>query len=369
MIGIRIAEKRKAKKLTQSALANAVGVTTAFISQIESGSRKPSYGLILKISHQLDVPLEVVLSGDVKAGDDPSNKLISTAVSYLDNDKKKKIIEYIYQLSGTKLYSDFPFFTSPAEYAKFVIDLCKVCEVPVDVFQIAEKLGAQIIYSDIGDKEGLLYKNSESPLIILNIKSDYHERNKFTVALLLGHLVIPWHLKQTFSRLKDKKSLDHEDLLEIEARQFAGELMLPGAIVKRDFKKVTPSIEIFEKFAYEKYKCSMTSLAHKYSEYYGAKAIYLTSEKVLITRSYAASFPFKLVGRIMPGSFANDLINNPPIAKETRCGFVKGHIWFEDISPSVEVYEESMLDPKFGVTVTLIQLKKPVKALDIHVNQ
>lgn len=358
MIGKRIAEKRKAANLTQTVLADAVGVTTAFISQIESGNRKPSFGLILKISHHLDVPLDHILSGDLKVGDDPSNKLISSALSYLDNDKKKKIIEYIYQLSGTKFYNDFPFFSSSAEYAKYVMDLYKVNDFPVDVFQIAEKLGVEIISADMTDVEGKLYKNQECPLIILNNKSDYHERNKFTVAILLGHLVMPWHLKQTYCRLKDKKSLDHDDPLEIEARQFAGELMLPGAIVKKDFKKIAPSIEIFEKFAHEKYKCSMTVLAHKYSEYYGAKAIYLTSDKFSITRSYGAAFPFKLVEQVSPGSFAHDFINNPPEAKETRCGFVKGDIWFDDISPTTEVHEESMLDPKFGITVTIIQLKK-----------
>lgn len=359
MIGIRIAEKRKAKKLTQAVLAGSVGVTTAFISQIESGGRKPSYGLLLKISHQLDVTLEHILSGDITAGEDPSNKLISSVIPQLDNAQKKKIIEYIYQLAGTKFYNDFPLFTSPTEYAKFVIDLYKVSEVPVDVFQIAEKLGTQIIYADIGNKEGMLYKTPESPLIILSSKNDHHERNKFTVAILLGHLVMPWHLKQTFTRLKDKKSLDHEDQLEIEARQFAGELMLPGAIVKRDFKKISPSIEIFENIAREKYKCSMTALAHKYSDYYGAKAVYLTSDNSSITRAYAASFAFKLKEQVMPGSFAYDFISNPPSVKETRCGYVKGDIWFEDISHGIDVYEESMLDPKYGITVTLIQLKKP----------
>jgi len=362
MIGKRIAKKRKEKNLTQSVLADAVGVTTAFISQIESGSRKPSYGLIFKISHQLDVPLEYILSGDVKVGDDPSNKLISSAVAVLDHDKKKKILEYIYQLTGTKFYNEFPFFTSPTEYAKFVMDFYKVTDFPVDVFKIAEKLGVEIVNADITGAEGILYKNQERPLLLLNNKSDYPERIKFTVSILLGHLVMPWHLKQTYCRLKDKKSLDHEDQFEIEARQFAGELILPGSIVKKDFKKISPSIETFEKLAREKYMCSMTALAHKYSDSYGAKAVYLTSDKASFTRTYAASFPFKLVGQVMPGSFAHDFVIHPPKAKETRCGFVKGSIWFEDISPNTEVYEESMLDPKFGITVTLIQLKKPAQA-------
>jgi len=359
MIGKRIAEKRKSKNITQSALAEAVGVTTAFISQIENGNRNPSYGLMLKISHQLDVPVEHILSGDLKVGDDPSSKLISSAITFLDNDKKKKIIEYIYQLSGTKFYNEFPFFTAPAEYAKFTMELYNVDEFPVDVFKIAEKLGVDIISADIQGVDGVLYKNQERPLIILNNECDYHERNKFTVAILLGHLVMPWHLKQIYSRSKDKKSLDHEDQLDIEARQFAGELMLPGSIIKRDFKKISPTIELFENYAREKYKCSMTALAHKYSDFYGAKAVYLTCDGFSITRSYATAFPFKLVGQVLPGSFAHDLVDNPPSSKETRKGLVKGNIWFEDISPNVEVYEESMIDPKFGITVTLLQLKKP----------
>jgi transcriptional regulator with XRE-family HTH domain/Zn-dependent peptidase ImmA (M78 family) len=359
MIGKRVAEKRKERKLTQSVLADAVGVTTAFISQIESGDRKPSYGLIIKICHQLDVPLEFILSGNTKTGGDPTSKLLTSVLPHLDDVAKKRVIEYIFQLLGVKHFNEFPFFNTPEEYARYVISLCKFNDFPVDVYRIAANLGVQIINADMKDEEGRLYKNQENPLILLSNACEYHERNKFTVAILLGHLVMPWHLSQIFSRAKEKKSLDHDDPLEMEARQFAGELMLPGTIIKKDFKKIAPSIEVFEKFAYEKYKCSMTALAHKYSEYYGAKVVYLTSDKLKITRSYAALFPYKLVERVPLGSLAHDFIDNPASAKETRCGFVKGDIWFDNISPNVEVYEESMLDPKYGVTVTIIQLKRP----------
>lgn len=359
MVGKRIAEKRKDKNITQSVLAEAVGVTTAFISQIESGSRKPSFGLLLKLSHQLDVPLEHILSGDTKTGDDPSNKLISSALSYLDHDKRKKVIEYIFQLSGTKFYSDFPFFNSPAEYAKYVVELYKISDFPINLYLLAEKLGVEIISADIDDVEGKLYKSLENPLIVLNNKNGHSERIKFTIAILLGHLVMPWHFKQEYCRLKDKKSLDHDDPLEIEAREFAAELMLPAAIIKKDFKKIVPSLETLEKLARDKYKCAMTALAHKYLDIYKPKAVYITSDKLAITRCYAAYFPFKLVEKVTTGSFAHDFIINPPSSKETRCGYVRGDIWFEDIPCNIEVYEESMLDPKFGVTATLIQLKKP----------
>lgn len=355
-IGKRIAEKRKAKKVTQAALADAVGVTTAFISQIEGGSRKPSYGLMLKIAHELEVSIESLFSEESKETEDPLDKLVFSITPFLDAEKKRKVIDYIFLVSGAKYYKDLPLLTSPIEYAQFIIQNHKIKDIPVDVFQIAEKLGVNVVRAELEDSEGILYKNPETPLIILSPDCNHPERGKFTVAILLGHLVMPWHLRHTFKRYKHKRSLDHEDQLEIEARQFAGELTLPGQIVKKDFKKITPSIEIFEEFAKEKYNCSMTALAHKYSEYYGSKAVYITSDKAAFTRVYEKGFPYKLVDGVKDGSLAYSFIVDPPLSKEIRSGIVDGSIWFKEIPSGIKVIEESMLDPKFGVTVTLLQV-------------
>lgn len=355
-IGKRIAKKRKAQNITQTALAEAVGVTTAFISQIEGGSRNPSYGIMLKIAHELDASVESFLSDKSEHVEDPLDKLLFSVIPFMDADKKRKLVEYVFLLSGSKFYSELPFFTSPTEYAQFLIQHHKIKEMPVDVFFIAEKLGVKIIRSAIDDYEGILYKSSETPLIVLNPEGRHFEREKFTVAILLGHLVLPWHTRQVFHRLKEKKSLDHTDPFEIEARQFAGELLLPGLIVKKDFKKLTPSIEMFEKFAYEKYKCSMTALAHKYVEYYGERAVYITSDKAKFTRTYENAFPYKLVDGIKEGSFAHSFILDPPAKKEIRKGPVAGSTWFKDIPEGVMVLEESMLDPKFEITVSLLKL-------------
>lgn len=356
-IGKRIANRRKARKITQSALADAVGVTAAFISQIESGNRHPSYGLMLKIANELQVSVESFLSEEAKDTNDPLDKMLFTLIPFLERDRKKQLLEFIFLISGSKYYKEIPSLTSPTEYAQFLIRDQKINDIPVDVFQIAEKLGVQILKAELKDSEGILYKYAEGPLIILNSACNFHEREKFTLAILLGHLVMPWHLRQIFNRLKDKRSLDHDDQLEIEARQFAGELMLPGNIVKRDFKKIIPSISVFEEYAYEKYKCSMTALAHKYSEYYGSRAVYITSNKTEFTRIYESGFPYKLVNCIKEGSFAQSFIVDPPSSKEIRSGVIDGKIWFTDIPSGTEIIEESMLDPKFGVIVTLIRVQ------------
>jgi len=356
-IGSKIAEKRKSKKVTQAALASAAGVTTAFISQIESGSRNPSYGLMIKIAHELQVPIEYLLSKETTKTEDPLDKFIFSTVPFLDSDNKKKVIDYIFQLSGAKYYKDIPFMPSPTEYAQYIMKYYKVKDVPVNVDEIAKKLGVQIYKVKIDDYEGILYKNQENPIILLNPELDNPEREKFTVAIMLGHLVLPWQLRQVFYRLKEKKSLEHEDLFEIEARQFAGEMIVPTYIVKKDFRKILPSIELFEKYSKDKYKCSMTALAHAYIACYGDKAIYITSNNVKFTRVYEKGFPYKLVDRVKDGSYAHSFVVRSANVKETRKGVVDGAIWFEDLPAGAKVIEESMLDPQYGITVTLLQIK------------
>jgi len=355
-IGKRIAAKRKTKDLTQTALAEAVGVTAAFISQIENGNRKPSYGLILKLANELQTSVDSLLSGEHEETNDPLDRLFFKLIPFLDSNRKNQVLDFIHLISGTKFYKEIPLMASPVEYAQYIIRDQKINDIPVDVYKIAENLGVKLIKSKIDESEGVLYKYENNPLIILNTDFSYEEREKFTISILLGHLVIPWHLRQSFSRIKDKRSLDNEDQLEIEAREFAGELMLPGNIVKRDFKNISPSISIYEEYAYNKYKCSMTALAHKYSEYYGSRALYITSKEYIITRVYSNGFPYQLVDNVKDGSFANSFIVNTPSVKETRSGIVDAEIWFKNAPTGTEIIEESMLDPKFGVTVTILKI-------------
>lgn len=355
-MGKRIAAKRKAKNLTQATLAETVGVTTPFISQIESDNRKPSYGLMLKIAHALDATVDSLISKVPSEIDDPSDRLLLSMIRSLEPEKKKNVLDHVRLISACKVYEEFPFFASPSEYAQFLIQHYRIKDVPVDIEQISENLGVKIMMAETGEYEGILFKNPEVPVILLNSKFQHPERQKFTIAILLGHLIMPWHLKPTFYRYKHKKSLDHDDPLEMEARQFAGELMLPSLLVKKDLKAIVPSIEAFEELASQKYKCSMTALAHKYTDFYGTKAAYLTSDKTVITRPYVNGFPYKLVDGVREGSLAYGLAIDPPQQKEIRRGVVDGSVWLENAPSGVKVMEESMLDPKFGVTVTLLQI-------------
>ena len=64
-IGKFIALRRKELKLTQSELAEKLGVTDRSISNWENGKNMPDYSLLPQLSEILDVSLNDLLSGEI----------------------------------------------------------------------------------------------------------------------------------------------------------------------------------------------------------------------------------------------------------------------------------------------------------------
>jgi transcriptional regulator with XRE-family HTH domain len=54
-IGIRIQQQRKARRVTQRDLCQAVGISENFLSQIENGRRAPSFETLSRIANVLDM--------------------------------------------------------------------------------------------------------------------------------------------------------------------------------------------------------------------------------------------------------------------------------------------------------------------------
>ena len=57
MIGIRIAEIRKQKSLTQEALAGKMGVSPKYLSSIERGKENPTLKMLVNLADTLDIDL------------------------------------------------------------------------------------------------------------------------------------------------------------------------------------------------------------------------------------------------------------------------------------------------------------------------
>jgi transcriptional regulator with XRE-family HTH domain len=355
-LGTRIEEKRKEKALSQETLGTLVDVSAAFISQVEKGKRNPSYGLLQKISIELDVPLEYLVGGDMQDFEDPNTKLVASMTRTLDRNQKRQLVDYIHFLTSTKRYYDFPFLDTAVEYAQYVLRHYRINEPPIDPFLLAAQMGVEIVESkDDLEHEGALYKGGEKPVIVLS--GGHKAREKFTVAMFLGHLSIPWHVKSVFYRERNKRSLEEDDTFAIEAREFAGELLVPTGLLKRDFKSMEPGIESFDRLAEERYGSSLLVIGQKYQQSHSKTSAFITANGIHINRKYEAGFPYPLVDQLQEGSLAYELTNTPPSSKQIKKGYVSAEAWVKSATKSFKIYEESLFDPSFGFAATFLQLK------------
>lgn len=67
IVGSRIKELRKSRRITQAEFAERLGVTKSAVSSYENGSRLPSYDILIKIARIFNVSTDHLLGFDVRS--------------------------------------------------------------------------------------------------------------------------------------------------------------------------------------------------------------------------------------------------------------------------------------------------------------
>lgn len=109
---------------------------------------------------------------------------------------------------------------------------------PVRVLEVAELLGAKVVPEIVDEGiSGGLSRRPDGPVIGVNAQH-HPNRQRFTIAHELGHLVLhedaDHFVDRTFHR--DEKSGTATDTLEIEANKFAAALLMPKVFLSEDLK-------------------------------------------------------------------------------------------------------------------------------------
>lgn len=101
-IGLTIAEARVKHDLTQEELAEKIGKTSQFISNIETGKRKPSLSTLLNIAKMLNLSLDyLIYDNDIeeKMQNDVYMKQIYKQLEFLDDEKKNRLLDIVEYIS------------------------------------------------------------------------------------------------------------------------------------------------------------------------------------------------------------------------------------------------------------------------------
>ena len=349
----RILKRREQLGLSQTELAKRAGLQPPAISQYESGVRNPSYEAIVKLSNALNVTTDYLISGKERNPDvihDHTIKCLLKITQGLSVQDKDKLLEYAVFLAAD--YNKNVPMPMELDFAEGVLRNHCNDVLPIDVHQIAGKLNILIYEEELGsDDEGILF-NGPRKIIVLNSTKKNHQRKKFTIALLIGHAVIPWHLKQTYVRKASASTLLTEDIQEMEAQDFAAKLIMPQVHLHKNFVKTRASIESLKQLALEKYDVSVFALANRLVEYAKDKYAVIQSEKWEILKTYPGNRP--LGSTINPASVTATFFNNPSTTEEIRKGEVLAKYWFIDAQDDEVIQEECIYNPEYGKVLTLL---------------
>lgn len=82
------------------------------------------------------------------------------------------------------------------------------------------------------------------PTVLVNRRRS-EQRQRFTLAHELGHVIIPWHIGSIIDEVDDLDSTDVNYSLEFEANNFASEILMPREWVEQEMHKVDNPLDAF----------------------------------------------------------------------------------------------------------------------------
>lgn len=164
---------------------------------------------------------------------------------------------------------------------KRALDLLKEARAekpPVPIERLAVLVDATIRYEPFaGQLSGMVHRSSDGTAVIGVNSLDAPNRQRFTIAHEIGHLLLhkdeAFHVDERFPiGLRNDESSKATDEKEIEANQFAAELLMPRDFLSKDIGALPKEIGAEE---------AVTRLAQQYQVSVHAMTVRLTALKVL----------------------------------------------------------------------------------------
>ncbi len=351
----RIQKLRKERNMSQAMLAEKAGLKPPAISQYESGVRSPNFESLVKLSNALGVPGDYLLMDqeDVIREDvgDALSRLIAHIAGMLDFERREMLLDYGIMLMKAKpSKSALPYFTDARAYADHIFIAFGRGELPVDLDGLLERFKVGRVEAPLADCEGMLVKGREN-MIIIDPERGGPQRQRFTIATLLGHLVIPWHT-DTIYRAREESSFATEDSLEMEALRFAACLLMPREALSQDLAGTAVSLDWLHTLAAEKYDVSVFALANSLVDINPGKFAVIQSDGREIIKTFQGTRPIREA--LDPRSLAAGFLENTPQEREIRTAKMEEGVWFQKGRPGASVLEESVYNPQLGKVLTLL---------------
>jgi Zn-dependent peptidase ImmA (M78 family)/DNA-binding XRE family transcriptional regulator len=230
--------------MTQDALAKAADVARASIANLEKGRQKVPLDNLVRIAAVLHVDYRALLPDPLRLESRVEERVTIDSV----REKAPVAAALIQRLQkesnewgGSMRKKRMPNLGKAIQRANRLLEDQGVIEAPVDVEALAHSQGMILRFDEMEEKiSGVLVKKGDRIFAAIN-KLHHPNRQRFTVAHELGHLLL--HAKSptvfvddALVYFREDDSATPSDALEMEANVFAAALLMPRKLLEKDIR-------------------------------------------------------------------------------------------------------------------------------------
>jgi hypothetical protein len=252
---------------------------------------------------------------------------------------------------------------TPAFWAKTLRAQAQMdADVPLDVEELAKWCRIRIDEIPLEGFLGLLMKVGKKSGMLLKAGQGWGQR-RFTIAHEIGHFAIPSHQGRPIEQCleEDVVGFHPKNSTEVEANQFAAELLMPRSLFDLDIRNKTPSFQHIRQLA-ERYDVSITACGLRWIELTHECAALICVEdgrvkwkrlsrglRYSLTPSGTRVAPETLVAAVQRGEASSGALEAvPPWA------------WLERPPERTEVLESAFAIPSLNQVLSLILVEDEV---------
>lgn len=249
--------------------------------------------------------------------------------------------------------------TSPSELASCLLERLGIRGKP-DLHVVAKRVGLRIVEVEAEAFEGSLVRALDGPKGIVAINEAIREpsRKRFTIGHEIGHYLLPGHrnLENVCAGGVIESWQKGLNQPELEANEFAVELLLPLKYVRDALQLKDPSLRSIARVATE-FETSLTATTLRFVDLTDLPCVAVWSEKKR-ARWYrrSSAFPFYLSKESLPSaeSFAGWLFDGRRGPEDFAEVPAKAWMEWRDADKVVRVLEHSIRLPNYDAVLTLL---------------
>jgi Zn-dependent peptidase ImmA (M78 family)/DNA-binding XRE family transcriptional regulator len=251
ILASRLRDARNEAELSQGELAQRLGVSQAAVSSWEAGTRQPGVDDLYAIADQLDIEVFDLLP---RRPGPPLRVALRAVADQLERGNLAVSLErFVDEAEGLSRHPRQAWATaeSPVEAANQLLEELGMTKPPVDVDAVARMCGIPVLRFEFDNAlSGLVVDTADGPVIGIN---DLHHpvRQRFSIAHELGHVMLrhidSFHV-DLGSTVEDGEPPGYNWRHERAANDFAANLLMPGAMVKRAFIKKAAVAVLADRF-------------------------------------------------------------------------------------------------------------------------